>query len=79
MANQMNQHIVSITLSYREARSTIWKCRLTKTLPQITDLKDRLNKQIATLILTQKITNYTGTKKALKKTWQSNEIQIIAN
>ena len=38
----------------REARSTIWKCRITKTLLHITDLKNRLNRQIPTLLLSQK-------------------------
>ena len=38
----------------REARSTLWKCRLTKTIPNIADLKNRLKRQIPTLLLTQK-------------------------
>ena len=38
----------------REARSTLWKCRLSKTIPNITDLKNRLKRQIPTLLLVQK-------------------------
>ena len=38
----------------REARSTLWKCGLIKTIPKLTDLKSRLLKQIPTLILVQK-------------------------
>ena len=38
----------------REARSTIWKCRLIKTIPNIADLKNRLKRQIPTILLVHK-------------------------
>ena len=38
----------------REARSTLWKCRLIKTIPKLTFLKTRLLQQIPTLKLVQK-------------------------
>ena len=38
----------------REARSTLWKCRLIKTIPKLSFLKTRLIQQIPTLKLVQK-------------------------
>ena len=50
-----NQHPYSFDNTLlREARSTIWKCRHIKTLPNILSLKSRLIKQIPTLITVQK-------------------------
>ena len=50
-----NQHPYSFDNTLlREARSTIWKCRHIKTLPNILSLKSRLIKQIPTLIIVQK-------------------------
>ena len=50
-----DQHPYSIDNTLlREARSTLWKCRLIKTIPKISYLKSRLIKQIPTLILVQK-------------------------
>ena len=33
-----------LTALLREARSTLWKCRLTKTIPKIIDLKNKIKK-----------------------------------
>ena len=38
----------------RESRSTLWKCRQIKTLPNISSLKSKLKKQIPLLIIVQK-------------------------
>ena len=50
-----NQHPYSIDNTLlRESRSTLWKCRQIKTLPNISSLKSKLKKQIPILILVQK-------------------------
>ena len=50
-----NQHPYTIDNTLlRESRSTLWKCRQIKTLPNISSLKSRLIKQIPILILVQK-------------------------
>ena len=50
-----NQHPYSIDNTLlREVRSTLWKCRLIKTIPKISSLKSRLIRQIPILILVQK-------------------------
>jgi len=50
-----NQHPYSIDNTLlRESRSTLWKCRQIKTLPNISSLKSKLKKQIPLLIIVQK-------------------------
>ena len=51
--SDQNPYSIDNTL-LREARSTLWKCRLTKTIPKLMDLKNRLKRQIPTLILVQR-------------------------
>ena len=51
----------------REARSTLWKCRLSKTIPNLTDLKNRLKRQIPTLLLVHKNKEITLGLKKLNK------------
>ena len=59
-------HSIDNTL-LREARSTLWKCRLIKTIPKISFLKSRLIKQIPTLILMQKDQQTIQSLKKLQK------------
>ena len=51
----------------REARSTLWKCRLSKTIPNLIDLKNRLKRQIPTLLLVHKNKEITLGLKKLNK------------
>ena len=62
----------------REARSTLWKCRLTKTIPNIADLKNRLKRQIPTLLLVNKSEEITLGLKNLK-IMAENEKKIEIN
>ena len=51
--SDQNPYSIDNTL-LREAKSTLWKCRLTKTIPNIADLTIRLKRQIHTLLLDKK-------------------------
>ena len=63
-----DQHPYSIDNTLlREARSTLWKCRLIKTIPKISFLKSRLIKQIPTLILMKKDQQTIQSLKKLQK------------
>ena len=46
----INTYSIQNTL-LRETKSTIWRARITKTIPKIKDLKDRMIRQTPTLLL----------------------------